>query len=108
MIRSEIKSVRIYQTRIRYYLETLEEKEYASRFLVDQIIRRSDLAFITDSEPEEEVLYFDPRNKITENARVFVEEFDPYSIINCTDLFTDEAAQKVNEEFHSRRTRSQD
>jgi hypothetical protein len=105
MIRAEIKSVRIYQTRIRCYLEILEEKEYARR-LVDQTIHRSDLAFIADppDDPEDEdIVLFNPRNKVTENARIFIEEFDPYSIINCTDLFTDEAAQKVNEEFQSKK-----
>ena len=108
MIRDRIKSARIYQTRIRCYLEILEEDKLQEGRLVDQTIRRSDLAFIgelpDDPEDEDVILLFNPRNKVTENARIFVEEFDSYSIINCTDLFTEEAAQKVSDEYHSNRT----
>jgi hypothetical protein len=105
MIRDIIKSVRIYQTRIRCYLEILEEESIQEGRLVDQTIRRSDLAFIGDisDDTEDVILFFNPRNSVTENARVFVEEFDPYSIINCTELFTEEAAQQVNDEYHSSR-----
>ncbi len=105
MIRDIIKSVRIYQTRIRCYLEILEEASIQEGRLVDQTIRRSDLAFIGDisDDTEDVILFFNPRNNVTENARIFVEEFDPYSIINCTELFTEEAAQQVNDEYHSSR-----
>jgi hypothetical protein len=110
MIRDIIKFARIYQTRARCYLEILEEKDIDGSRLVDQIIKRSDLAFIADA-PEnsenEDVILFNPHNKVTENARIFIEEFDACSIINCTDLFTDEAAQKVSDEYHSRGSRGE-
>ena len=105
MIREIIKSVRIYQTKVRCYLEILEEENIQEGRLVDQTIRRSDLAFIEDlpDDPKSEdiLLFFNPRKSVTENARIFIEEFDPYSIINCTDLFTEEAAQRVNDEYHA-------
>jgi hypothetical protein len=103
MIQTQIKSVRIYQTRIRCYLEILEEFEHRSG-LVDQTIHRHDLAFITDDPEVDDVTLFTPQNKVTENARIFIDEFDSYSIINCADLFTDEAAQRVSDGFHSKKT----
>ncbi len=95
MIRWEIKSVRVYQTRTRCYLEIMEENNIREGEIVDQKIVRSDLAFIVYNPEEDDSPMFDPRNKVTENARVFIEEFDAYSIMICTDLFTEEAVSKV-------------
>ncbi|MBL0913814.1 MAG: GIY-YIG nuclease family protein [Bacteroidia bacterium] len=103
MIRNEIKSVRVYQTRIRCYLEVMEEENIDEGRIVDQKIVRSDLAFIVGELPanpeDNDTLMFAPHNKVTENARIFIEDLDAYSIINCTDLFTEEATRKVNQDF---------
>lgn len=34
-----------------------------------------------------------------ENARLFVHQLDEYSMINCTDLFTLEACEKINNSY---------
>ncbi|RFS22782.1 GIY-YIG nuclease family protein [Chitinophaga silvatica] len=107
MIRSEIRSVRIYQTRIRCYLETTEENilsaGYFSVPLADQKIHRLDLAFIVDTPDDpvqEDPLLFNPSNPVSMNARLFIEELDPFSIYMCTDLFTEEAGKVINRDFN--------
>lgn len=108
MIRQEIKSVRIYQTKLRCFLEILEEEDLFEKELVDQKIHRMDSAFIVDSPEkldEPDPLLFDPSRKVTENARIFIEELDSYSIHMCTNLFTKEAGKTVNAAFLSSRNR---
>jgi len=36
---------------------------------------------------------------LTENVHKFVHEFDEVSIVNCTNLFTEEAATRVFDEW---------
>ena len=46
---------------------------------------------------------FLPIDLVTENARKFVEEFDPFSIIMTTDLFHETACHDVNNNFNPHR-----
>ncbi|NTU28833.1 GIY-YIG nuclease family protein [Brevibacillus sp. HB1.1] len=93
---SEISSVRVYQTYGKVYLEITKD-DYIRSDLVDQYIKRTDLGFIT---AEYDDLFFDPALPVTTNADRFINEFDPYSIINCIDeLFTKEAIKKIVNEF---------
>lgn len=105
MIRKEIKSVRIYQTNLRCYLEISEEKIYDDSrevLLVDQLIRRQDLGYIID-EGDLDKLYFNPEISVYENARKFIKEFDPYStLVTCSDLFTDEGSDIIQNTHFSK------
>ena len=65
--------------------------------LSDESIKRTDFDFITDLEfitddEYEEVLYFSPERNLSDNVAKFLNEFDEIGIINCTDLFTEEAS----------------
>lgn len=91
----DIKSVKLGHIGGRCYLEITTEHVVAG-YLHDETIRRQDLGFITDGDDPED-RYFNPDRSIIENAKKFVSEFDEYSIINCTNLFTKEAAEMI---FH--------
>lgn len=104
MIRPEIKSVRIYQTALRCYLEITEENViYAEREvpLVDQLIKRQDLGYIINGDFQD--LAFDPSRSVFDNAREFIEEYDPFStLVTCSELLTDEAAEIIQDEHFSK------
>lgn len=92
----KIISARIYQTQDTVYFEQTIYK-YDKGFLKDQLITRTDLAFIVKG--PDEGLMFKPSNTVKENAQEFF-SLDSYSIINCIDgLFTKEATLKVAEEY---------
>ena len=96
-IRPDITSVKLGQIASRSYLE-ITSVEPSGDYLYDETIKRIDLAFITDGDEIEGIFpYFNPSDSITENAYKFIHEFSEISIINCTDLFTDEAASEVYE-----------
>ncbi|MBV7533037.1 GIY-YIG nuclease family protein [Chitinophaga sp. sic0106] len=112
MIRMNILSARIYQTKQHCYHEVTQQKGFHSKgsFILtdDLVINRSNLNFIGDfddtKEEEEAVIYmFDPTNPVTYNARIFVDEMDPYSIIMCgDDLFTPAAIEEICEKHRKR------
>ena len=95
-----IDDVQIVQTNDRVWLEVTREEEIAG-YLKDQTIIRSDLAFITGDTFEE--CFFSPIDLVTENARKFVEEFDPFSIAMTTNLFHETACHDVNNKFNPHR-----
>ena len=79
MIREEIKSVRIYKTALRCYLETTEENiVFAERAipLVDKVIQRQNSGHIADNADLDD-LTFDLRKSVLDSARVFVEKLIP-------------------------------
>lgn len=112
MIRSNVLSVRIYQTKLHCYLEVTQQRGFQSdgKFILtdDLVIYRSNLGFIGDYDdsayPEEVVIYtFDPSNSVTHNARIFINEMDPYSILMCEDeLFTSKAIEDINEDYRKK------
>jgi hypothetical protein len=88
-----IADVQIVQTDDRVWLEITRENEIAG-YLKDQIIKRSDLAFIAGSNHNEN--FFPPSDTVIKNARRFTEKFDPYSIIMTTDLFHEAAFHEID------------
>lgn len=104
MIRQEISSIRIYQTKLRCYLEVTEDEfitKYESRetLLVNQKIQRQDMAFVMGSESDFDSLLFDPENYVSKNARLFIYELDDYSkLVCCSEIFNDYGCQKIQDE----------
>lgn len=98
-LRPEIISINIIQTEDEVLLETTECIT-VERGLEKQTVDRIDLGFITDGENEEK-LFFDPKDSIEKNAIKFIDDFTPYSIINTTDLFTEEAANKICKKYNT-------
>ena len=99
-LRPDITDVRIVQTPERVWLEITEEKDIAG-YLKDQTIKRTDLAFITGDDYDS--LFFRVNDHVSENARKFVDDYDPYSIINTTDLFTEEACNEIDKHLNPHR-----
>lgn len=92
-LRPEIMSVRFIQSTDRCHLE-ITTKQGQRDDLMDENSMRTDLAFISVSEGNG--LYFSTSRSLTENAHRFVSDFDALSIINCTELFTNDAATSVD------------
>lgn len=90
-LKPEIVDVRIVQTQERVWLEITEENEKAG-YLVDQTIKRSDLAFCSGDNGR----YFSPTNSVSDNATKFIENWDLYSIIMTTDLFHHDACKLID------------
>ncbi len=99
-LRPEIFSISIIQSEETVWLESAERITTEDGF-EKQTIRRIDLSFITDCIEEEEELYFSPSVSIENNARKFINEFSPYSIINTTDLFHDDASHKISRKYNT-------
>lgn len=76
----------------------LESVRHRSPNLKDEIIERVDLSFITSDNGDMFPSSYSP----LENARLFVHQLDEYSMINCTDLFTLEACEKINNSYKNR------
>jgi hypothetical protein len=93
-LRPNITSVRFVQSQDRCYLEITTD-ERIREDLMDETSKRTDLAFISNSSRDDDVM-FNPARSITENASRFVSDFDVVGIINCTDLFTHEAAMRID------------
>jgi hypothetical protein len=93
-LRTEITSVKFVQSRDRCYLE-ITTADWVNDYLVDETSKRTDLAFISGGSGDDDT-FFSPTKSITENAHEFVSNFDVVSIINCTDLFTHEAATRID------------
>ena len=94
-LRPEIISAKFTQSADRCYLE-ITTADRVSDYLVDETSKRTDLAFIAGGTGSDD-RFFSPRSPIIENAHRFVSNFDEISIINCTNLFTPEAARGIDE-----------
>ncbi|HEF5152602.1 T5orf172 domain protein [Burkholderia multivorans] len=99
-LRSDIAAVRIVQVPGRVWLEITTEKESAG-YLVDQSIRRTDLAFIADTDEP----FFRPQGDVRVNADKLVNDYGAYSIVMTTDLFNDEACRQIEREHQIQRRR---
>lgn len=93
-LRSDISSVKFVQSTDRCYLEITVEERIRDD-LIDEVSKRTDLGFISGAAYD--TYSFSPQKSLVENAKRFVYDFDVVSIINCTDLFTHEAAMKIDE-----------
>lgn len=94
-LRPEIRSVRIVQRQRNVFLEILESTYPGS----DEKITRTDLSFIESQNAP----MFSLDLSAEQNAKLFVETLDPYSIINCTDLFTPEGCEDVAKKYGPRK-----
>ncbi len=75
--------------------------EAVADYLHNETIRREDLAFIS-SDSRSDGRFFDPVASVLANAHKFVSDMDEVSMINCTDLFQPEVAEKINKTWLSR------
>lgn len=87
-LKSDFHSIKIVHSDGVVYLESVRFRHAGLR---DEVVERTDLAFISDGNDE----MFPPTRNPEDNARLFVHELDEYSMIHCTDLFTHEACQEI-------------
>jgi hypothetical protein len=92
-LKPSIIDVRIVQTQERVWLEITEEEEMAG-YLVDQIIIRNDLTLCSGDDLQGR--HFSPNDSVSSNAIKFIQTWDPYSIIMTTDLFRQDACEKID------------
>lgn len=81
------------------WLETIEIKLLPDG-LEKQTTKRINLEFIVEGDEAEEA-FFDPKDAIENNARKFINDFSPYSIINTTDLFSDAACDRISKKHNT-------
>ena len=112
-LRTEIVSVRMYQTENACYLEITDDESINDTLndldpdpdyidedypLNNYITVRNSLAFVAD----EMEYFFKPDVPVLENAYLFLKEFDDFSKLNTTDLFSEsgmeELANKIEKE----------
>lgn len=98
LVSTGIISVRMYQTKLRCYLEIVKERficqyEGSKAPLIDQNIHRIDLGFIAYGKDD---IMFDPSKPVSRNAKLFIDEFDIISISNCcSELLMDKAYENM-------------
>lgn len=89
-LQPEIISVAIVHKEGSVYLEILRDNN--SKSGINETI---DLSFIVGDDDEEELFPYD--KGVLLNARNYMKYMVPYSIINCTSLFTDEACVVIDD-----------
>ena len=92
-LRPNLKSVKFCQEDGRCFVR-MTTGELVAGYLQNEVSKQDDLGFVSDDK-NPDGLYFSPVAPLAENVRRFLQDFDELSIINCTDLFTEEAATQV-------------
>jgi hypothetical protein len=87
-VKPDFHSVKIVHRDGVVYLESVR---YRHAGLRDEIVERTDLAFVSDGDRE----MFLASRAPEDNARLFIHQFDEYSMIHCTDLFSHEACEQI-------------
>lgn len=72
-----------------------EQSVYMKTIDADGHIDLTDTDFIAGNDNGN--LFFPNTHSPDQNADLLVQQFDPFSMINCFDLFTDEAAERISE-----------
>ncbi|MCX7714119.1 MAG: hypothetical protein N2171_00085 [Clostridia bacterium] len=100
-MKPEIVSVVMIQSADEVFLEILEIEIVEGGF-EKQTKRRVNLDFIADdNSDEDQIPFFNPKDPIEKNVNKFINELTPYSIINTTTLFHDEACEKINRKYNT-------
>lgn len=69
--------------------------------LEDEVITLTDLSFISDNFEGQQLL-FSPDKTVDENAKLFLDELDPISIINYTEILKPECYKEIASVFDPR------
>jgi len=88
-LKPSIREIRFVHYEDVAYLKTLDDKG---------TVELEDTSFISDGA---DGLFFSPSNSADQNADLLVQKFDPYSIINCFELFTSDAAERVVQAYEA-------
>ena len=94
-LRPDLLGARIVHMRERVFLEMTTDESKAD--LLDHRVTRTDLAFLIRDGGQ----MFPASDRVEANAARFIDEMEPYDIIQATDLFRDEACQSINDEYRA-------
>lgn len=94
-LKPDIKSVKIVQRDDICFLEITSQVHPNIR---DERVERIDLEFIAEKDGQ----MFPVTCSAQENADKFVNKLDPYSMIMCTPLFTEEACYEIAQNYETR------
>jgi hypothetical protein len=87
-LKPDFHSIKIIHSDGIVYLESVR---YRHAGLQDEVIERTDLAFVSDGDSD----MFPATRNPEDNARLFVHQLDEYSMVFCTDLFTVDACNEI-------------
>lgn len=87
-LKPDFHSIKIVHRDSIVYLESVRLRHPNLR---DEVVERTDLGFITDGDAD----MFTSGRSPEDNARLFVHLLDEYSMIMCTDLFTQDACEEI-------------
>jgi len=95
-MKPEIISVSMIQDEENVYLE-IAESEILDDGLEKISVKRTNLDFIADTNDDQTSisLFFDPDDSVESNVRKFLNDYDVYSIVMTTDLFTKDACDLI-------------
>ncbi len=94
----ELSAIKYGQTRTKAVVE-LYFKSYNEPFIINLDFMGGELVKDEDGKDIDILPLFDPEADIVDNATCFV-ELDDYSLIQCIDhLFTEAAANQINDEY---------
>ncbi|MDD4493488.1 MAG: hypothetical protein PHV32_03945 [Eubacteriales bacterium] len=96
-LRPEISTISISQSNEAVWLETLSITIIIDKGWTKETFNRINLDFISE---DDDTAMFDPGDNIEVNASKFINELSPYSLINTTDLFTEEASEVINKKYN--------
>lgn len=96
-LRPEISTMSISQSNEAVWLETLSITIIIDKGWTKETFNRINLDFISE---DDDTAMFDPGDNIEVNASKFINELSPYSLINTTDLFTEEASEVINKKYN--------
>jgi hypothetical protein len=87
-LKLDFHSIKIIHRESVVYLESVRLRHPNLR---DEVVERTDLGFISDGDSD----MFTSSRSSEDNARLFVHGLDEYSLIMCTDLFTQDACEEI-------------
>lgn len=96
-LRPEISNISIVQSINGVWLETILIIIIQDKGWTKESINRINLDFVSD---DDDIGMFNTYDSIEINASKFINELSPYSIINITDLFTDEVSEIIDKKHN--------
>jgi hypothetical protein len=89
-LKPELREVSFVHFGATAYLKTSDDKGQ---------VMLEDTSFVSDVSDDGDAPFFSPGHSPDENADLLARRFDPYSIISCFSLFTDEAAARIAQAY---------
>lgn len=93
-MKPEIIGVALLQSKEGVMIEIVEER-ITEKGYYKTTVRKNDMNAVMDERGEEMLRFFNPEDTIEENVERFLHRMDPLSMITVTDLFHQEARERI-------------